>query len=130
MNSTNNDSNYIDGFVLPIPRAHLGEYKKVVGEVSGIWMEHGALAYNEYVGEDLAMDGVRAFTEMAGAREDEVIIFGWVVFRSKKERDLANERVASDPRMQGLVAPLTDPSRKIFNAARMAYGGFRSLVSR
>lgn len=44
--------NYIDGFVLPVPRIHLNEYKGVVEKVAEIWKEYGALAYFEYVGED------------------------------------------------------------------------------
>ena len=120
--------NYIDGFTLPIPQAHLDEYQKVAGTVAEIWKEHGALAYFEYVGEDLKLEGTRSFPEALGAKEEEVIIFGWVVFDSKAARDLANKRVAADPRMVDLIAPLTDPSKIIFDAKRMVYGGFQSLV--
>ena len=119
---------YIDGFALPIPRNHLDEYGRVAAEVAKIWKEHGALAYFEYVGEDEKMEGTRSFPEAVGASADEVVIFGWVVFDSRETRDLANERVASDPRMLELVGPLTDPSRLIFDASRMVYGGFGRLV--
>jgi len=121
-------ANYIDGFVLPIPKKHLDQYKQVAEKVAAIWKEHGALAYFEYVGEDLQLEGTRSFPELLAAKSDEVIIFGWVVFDSRDTRQLANKRVASDPRMTDLVAPLTDPSRMIFNAGRMAYGGFESLI--
>ena len=123
-----NKTNYIDGFVLPIPRIHLDEYRRVVETVAKIWKEHGALAYFEYVGEDLKLEGTRSFPELIDAKEDEAIIFGWVVFDSREARDLANERVAKDPRMTNLIAPLTDSSRIIFDAKRMAYGGFESLL--
>ena len=121
-------SNYIDGFVLPIPRNHLDEYKRVADTVAMIWKEHGALAYFEYVGDDLKLEGTRSFVELVDSKEDEAIVFGWVVFDSRETRDLVNERVATDPRMTDLIAPLTDPSRIIFDAQRMAYGGFQSLV--
>lgn len=121
-------SNYIDGFVLPIPRIHLDEYQRVAETVAEIWKEHGALAYFEYVGEDLKLEGTRSFPELVDAKEDEAIVFGWVVFDSRETRDRANERVAADPRMTDLVGPLTDPSRMVFNAKRMVYGGFRGLV--
>ena len=120
--------NYIDGFVLPVPRNHLDEYRQVAETVAGIWKEHGALAYFEYVGEDLKLEGTRSFVEMTEAKEDEAIVFGWVVFDSREARDRANKRVAADPRMTALIAPLTDPSKMIFNAERMVYGGFRPLV--
>jgi uncharacterized protein YbaA (DUF1428 family) len=121
-------THYIDGFVLPVPRDQLKIYKEVVEKVAGIWKEHGALDYSEYVGDDLSLDGTRSFTDVANAKEDEVIIFGWVVFESREARDLANERVAVDPRMTDLINPLTHTSRPIFDAKRMVYGGFRSLV--
>ena len=119
---------YIDGFVLPVPRIHLNEYKSVAEKVAGIWKEYGALAYFEYVGEDLKLEGTRSFIEVVDLKEDEVIVFGWVLFPSKEIRDIANTQVPNDPRMTELVAPLTDPKRLIFNAERMVYGGFRSLV--
>ncbi|NER12091.1 DUF1428 family protein [Leptobacterium flavescens] len=121
-------ANYIDAFVLPIPQEHLNQYRDVAGVVAKIWKEHGALAYFEYVGEDLKLEGTRSFPEAVAAKEDEAIIFGWVVFDSRETRDLANKRVASDPRMVDLIAPLTNPSRVIFDAQRMVYGGFQALV--
>lgn len=119
---------YIDGFVLPVPRVHLSEYRNMAEEVAEIWKEYGALAYFEYVGEDLELEGTRSFIEVLDLKEDEVIVFGWVLFPSKETRDLANKQVPKDPRMEKLVAPLTDPKRLIFDAERMVYGGFRSFI--
>jgi len=121
-------AHYIDGFVLPIPRDRLNEYKRVVEAVAEIWKEHGALDYLEFVGDDLILEGTRSFTDLVAATEDETIVFGWVVFDSREARDLANEKVAADPRMADLIDPLTDPSNPVFDAKRMAYGGFQSLV--
>lgn len=120
--------NYIDGFVLPVPRIHLNEYKSVAEKVAEIWKAYGALAYFEYVGEDLKLEGTRSFIEVVDLKEDEVIVFGWVVFPSKEIRDTANEQVPTDSRMTKLIAPLTDPNRLIFDAGRMIYGGFQALV--
>jgi uncharacterized protein YbaA (DUF1428 family) len=121
-------ANYIDGFVLPVPRIHLNEYKNVAEKVAEIWKEYGALAYFEYVGEDLKLEGTRSFIDVVDLKDDEVIIFGWVVFPSKEIRDTANKQVPTDSRMTELVAPLTDPKRLIFDAGRMVYGGFQPLV--
>ena len=121
-------AHYIDGFVLPVPRDRLNEYKRVVEAVAEIWKEHGALDYREYVGDDLTLQGTRSFTDLVAATEDETIVFGWVVFDSREARDLANEKVAADPRMGDLIDPLIDPSNPVFDAKRMAYGGFQSLV--
>jgi uncharacterized protein YbaA (DUF1428 family) len=117
-------ANYIDGFVLPVPRNRLSEYKRLVEAAAEIWKEHGALDYWEYVGDDMKLEGTRSFTDLVVATEDETIVFGWVVFDSREARDLANEKVAADSRM----AKLMDSSNSGFDAARMAYGGFQSLV--
>lgn len=121
-------SNYIDGFVLPIPKIHLDEYKRIATQVADIWKEYGALDYFEYVGDDLRLEGTSSFSETLKAEEDEAIIFGWVVFASKEVRDLANKQVPLDSRMTELVAPLTNPSKLIFDAKRMVYGGFKPLI--
>ncbi len=121
-------AHYIDGFVLPVPRDQLKTYREVVEKVAEIWKEHGALDYSEYVGDDSNLEGTQSFTDVANTKEDEVVIFGWVVFESREARDLANKRVVADPRMTDLINSLTNTSRPIFDAKRMVYGGFRSLV--
>ena len=121
-------ADYIDGFIFPVPRIHLNEYRSVAEKVAEIWKEYGALAYFEYVGEDLKLEGTRSFIDVVNLKTDEVVVFGWVVFPSKETRDLANKQVPADPRMTELVAPLTDSKRLIFDAGRMVYGGFQPLV--
>jgi len=120
--------NYIDGFILPVPRIHLNEYKCVAEKVAEIWKEYGAIEYFEYLGEDLKLEGTRSFIELVDLKENEAIVFGWVIFPSKEIRDRANQQVPTDTRMAELVAPLTDPNKLIFNAERMVYGGFQPLV--
>lgn len=115
---------YIDGFVLPVPRRSLDEYVRLVQAAADIWREHGALDYKEYVGDDLVLEGTRSFTEVSEATEDDVVVFGWVVFESREARDRANARVAADPRMTELI----NSSGSGFDATRMAYGGFQALV--
>ena len=45
---------YVDGFVLPVPKDKLGEYRKMARLGGKVWREHGALAYVECV-EDLSL---------------------------------------------------------------------------
>jgi uncharacterized protein YbaA (DUF1428 family) len=120
--------NYIDGFVFPIPRVYLNEYKKAAEKVAEIWKEYGAISYFEFVGDDLSLKGTKSFIETVDAKEDEEIVFGWVVFPSKEIRDIANKKVSTDPRMTKIVAPLTNPNKLIFDGSRMVYGGFKPLV--
>ena len=117
-------AHYIDGYVLPIPRDCLDNYRNLAESVAEIWREHGALDYREYVGDDMMLEGTRSFPELTGATDGEAIVFGWVTFESRAARDRANEKVASDPRM----AKLINASKSGFDAQRMAYGGFRQLV--
>ena len=117
-------AHYIDGFVLPVSRDRLDDYRRLVESVAEIWKEHGALEYREYLGNDLALEGTRSFTDVLAATEADAIVFGWVVFESRAARDLANEKVAADPRMADLI----NASNSGFDANRMAYGGFESFV--
>jgi len=120
--------NYIDGFVLPVPRIYLKEYKSVAEKVAEIWKAYGALEYFEYFGEDLKLEGTRSFIDVVDLKKDEIIVFGWVVFPSKEIRDRANKQIPMDSRMTELVAQLTDPKKLIFDSKRMVYGGFKPLV--
>ncbi|MEO1033743.1 MAG: DUF1428 family protein [Bacteroidota bacterium] len=121
-------TNYIDGFVFPIRRIYLDDYKKVAEQVAEIWKAYGATAYFEWVGDDLFLEGTISFIEALNVKDDEAIIFGWVVFPSKAIRESANKKVPLDPRMTTLVGPLVNPERLIFDASRMVYGGFQPLV--
>ena len=115
---------YVDGFVFPVPRDRLDEYRRLAESVAEIWKEHGALDYREYVGDDLVLEGTRSFADLVDAADSETVVFGWVEFESRAARDRANEKVAADPRMPELV----DASNSGFDAGRMAYGGFRSFL--
>lgn len=115
---------YVDGFVFPVPRASLGDYKRVAEAAAEVWKEHGALDYREFVGDDLSLEGTRSFVDLVAATDDEVIVFGWVTFESREARVSANAKVAADPRM----AELMEGSNSGFDARRMAYGGFEALI--
>ena len=117
-------ANYIDGFVLPVPSDRLDDYRRLVEAVADVWKEHGALDYQEFVGDDLSLEGTRSFTDLVAASGEESIVFGWVVFESRAARDKANEKVAADPRMAELINAFDSG----FDARRMAYGGFKALV--
>jgi uncharacterized protein YbaA (DUF1428 family) len=117
-------AHYIDGFVLPVSREHLDDYRRLVEAVAAIWKEHGALDYREYVGDDMNLEGTRSFTDLAAATDEDAVIFGWAVFESRAARDAANEKVAADPRMADLIKSLGSG----FDARRMAYGGFELLA--
>lgn len=115
---------YVDGFVFPISLDKIENYQKMAAAVAEIWREYGALEYREFVGDDMNLEGTRSFTELT-AGENQIVVFGWVAFESRVARDLANQKVANDPR----VAKLVSESDCGFDPSRMVYGGFKSLVA-
>ncbi len=115
---------YVDGFILPIPKARVSDYQTIAEAASKIWKEHGALEYWECVGDDLNSEGTRSFAEMTNASDGETVIFAWVIFESCAARDAANQEIMADPRM----AELMDPENPIFDCQRMAHGGFNEIV--
>lgn len=114
---------YVDGFVIPIPKRKLAEYRKLARRAGKVWMELGAVAYMECVGDDLTIKGVASFPKLARTRAGETVLFSWIVYRSKAHRDRVNARVMKDPRIARMMT-----TRSPFDPKRMAYGGFRSIV--
>jgi uncharacterized protein YbaA (DUF1428 family) len=117
-------SQYIDGFVLSIPKNKLAAYKKLATKAGKIWREHGALDYRECIGDDMKAPGMVAFPKMAKARPAEVVIFAYAVFQSRKHRDSANKKIMADKRL----VEMCKETGLVFDCKRMAYGGFKTLV--
>ena len=115
-------ANYVDGFVLPVPRAKLEAYRKMAEEAGKVWIEHGALEFRECVADDVKAGQVTSFPQSVKLEDDEVVVFSWIVFRSREERDRVNEKVMADPRVQPDKNPMP------FDGKRLIYGGFQTLV--
>lgn len=118
-------ANYVDGFVLPVPRAKVEAYRKMAEDAGKVWIEHGALEFRECVADDVKPGEVTSFPQAVKLEEDEVVVFSWIVFRSREERDRINAKVMADPRIREGMKDMTPP----FDARRMIYGGFVTLVS-
>ncbi len=114
---------YVDGFVIPVPKKNVGEYRRISRKAGKVWREHGALEYKECVGDDLKVRMGTGFARMARAKPGETVIFSWIAYRSRKHRDRVNAKVMKDPR----IAAMTDVSG-VFDPKRMAYGGFDAIV--
>ena len=118
-------AHYVDGFVIPMLKKNLAAYRRMASKSGKIWMEHGALAYFECVGDDLAPEGVIAtFPRTVKARPGETVIFSWIVYRSRAHRNSVIKKVLSDPRL----AAMMDPRKSPFDVKRMVMGGFKVLV--
>jgi uncharacterized protein YbaA (DUF1428 family) len=115
---------YVDGFVLPLPKDKVEDYRRMSEKAGKVWIEHGALEYRECVGEDIAAKkGVMPFADTVIAKHKETVVFAWIVFKSRAHRDAVNAKVMKDPR---ITADMKEPCP--FDPKRMAYGGFDVLV--
>ena len=115
---------YVDGFLVPVPKANVEVYRKIARKAGKIWREHGALDYKECVGDDLDVQFGVPFTRSAKTKPNETAVFAFIVFKSRRHRDLVNAKVMKDPRIAGM----TDAKSMPFDIKRMAYGGFTVIV--
>jgi len=116
---------YVDGFVLPVPRKRLQDYRRMAQAAGKVWREHGALEFRECVGDDLKVKMGTPFTRLARLKRGETVFFSWIVYRSRAHRDRVNAKVMKDPRIARMMKDGPMP----FDVKRMAYGGFRTVVA-
>jgi uncharacterized protein YbaA (DUF1428 family) len=117
--------NYVDGYVLPVPKKKLAQYRKIAQKAGKVWVKHGALQYRESAGEDLKVKWGVPFTKMMKCKPGETVIFAWVVYKSRAHRDKVNAKVMKDPEL----ASMCDPKDMPFDCKRMVYGGFDIIVA-
>jgi uncharacterized protein YbaA (DUF1428 family) len=119
-------SRYVDGFLIPIKKSAVEEYKKMASEAGQMWKEYGALQYVETVMEDASKsEWCGAFADYVKPAEDETIIFAFVVYSSRAHRDEVNKKLMADPRM----SPEAMKNKPMpFDAMKMAYNGFEMIV--
>ncbi len=115
---------YVDGYVLPVPTRNLGAYRKMAAAASKVWREHGALQFCECVGDDLDTKWARSFPSLVKPKRGETVVFSWIVFKSRADRDRVNAKVMKDPRL----AKMMDPKNSPFDPNRMVTGGFKVMV--
>jgi uncharacterized protein YbaA (DUF1428 family) len=113
---------YVDGFVLAVPKANLEDYKEMARKAGDVWKEYGALAYVECVGDDVPYGELTSFPRAVQAKEDEIVVFSWIVYKSLEDRDAVMAKVMADPR--------TTPNFETmpFDARRMIFGGFETFM--
>ena len=116
---------YVDGFVIPVEKKKVKAYLKMARLGAKIWKKHGALEYYECVGDDLKTPYNPGFTKMAKLRRNETVVFSWIVYKSRAQRDRINKKVMQDPSMNDPELMKQMP----FDMKRFAMGGFKVLVS-
>jgi uncharacterized protein YbaA (DUF1428 family) len=117
---------YVDGFVIPVPKAKAADYKRMARLGAKVWIEHGALEYRECIADDVKPGKLTSFPQAVKLKKNEVVWFSWIVYRSRKDRDRIMAKVMQDPRLAKMMEGHAMP----FDGKRMFWGGFKVAVSR
>ena len=115
---------YVDGFIVAVPKKNIDAYKAVSDKAGRVWKEYGALQYIECVADDVKPGKVTSFPQAVKLQDDEVVVFSWIVYASRAERDRILAAVMNDPRLSDMK-PHTMP----FDGQRMIFGGFDVLLA-
>jgi uncharacterized protein YbaA (DUF1428 family) len=116
---------YVDGFVLPVPTDNLPAYRRMARKAGKVWREHGALEYVECTADDVKPGKHTSFPQSVKLKPGETVVFAWIVYKSRKDRDRINEKVMADPRLATMMNGKDMP----FDGKRMFWGGFKTMVS-
>jgi uncharacterized protein YbaA (DUF1428 family) len=115
---------YVDGFVLPIPKKNIEAYRRIARLAGKVWRDHGALEYVECVADDVKPGKWTSFPQSVRLKKGETVVFAYIVYKSRKQRDRINAKVMKDPRLAAMMNPKAMP----FDGKRMFWGGFKVMV--
>ena len=113
---------YVDGFVAAVPTANRETYRKHAELAAVVFKEHGAERVVECWGDDVPEGKVTSFPMAVKRKDDETVVFSWIVWPSRTARDEGMKKVMADARLQ----PETNPMP--FDGQRLIYGGFVPIV--
>jgi uncharacterized protein YbaA (DUF1428 family) len=116
---------YVDGFVVPLPKKNLAAYRRMARNAGKVWREHGAIEYREWIADDVKVGKLTSFPRSVKLKAAETVVFSWIVYASRKDRDRVNAKVMNDPRMADMMSGKDMP----FDGKRLIYGGFREMIS-
>lgn len=114
---------YVDGFVLPVPKDKVEDYRQMAEKAGKVWMDHGALSFHECIADDVKPGEHTSFPQSVKLKDDELVVFAWIVYKSREHRDEVMEKVMADPRLD------MKPEDLPFDGKRMFWGGFKEIVS-
>ena len=115
---------YVDGFIVPVRKRDLAAYRRMAKQAGKVWREHGALDYKECIADDVKKGKWTSFPRSVKMKKNEMVVFSFVVYKSRADRDRCVKKVMSDKRLAAMMNPKAMP----FDGKRMIYGGFKVLV--
>ncbi|MGZ8426448.1 MAG: DUF1428 domain-containing protein [Candidatus Binatia bacterium] len=116
---------YVDGYVLPVPKKNLAAYRRMAQTAGKVWRDHGAIEYVECVADDVKPGKHTSFPQSVKLKPGETVIFAYIVYKSRAQRDRVNAKVMKDPRL----AKMMDPKAMPFDGKRMFWGGFNVMLA-
>jgi uncharacterized protein YbaA (DUF1428 family) len=119
---------YVDGFVLPVPKKDVAAYRRMAQKAGKVWREHGALEFIECVADDVKPGKHTSFPQSVKLKSGEMVVFSYIVYKSRAHRDRVNAKVMKDPRLAKMMENMVDSKSKLFDHKRMVYGGFKIIV--
>jgi uncharacterized protein YbaA (DUF1428 family) len=117
-------AHYVDGFVIPVPLDKRDAYRRLARKAAKLWLKHGALSVTECLADDVKPGKLTSFPQAVKLKDGETVVFSWIVFKSRKDRDRVNKAVMADPALEALCPPEEMP----FDGKRMFWGGFKTIV--
>lgn len=114
---------YVDGCVIAVPTAKREQFIQHAKAAAVVFKEVGALNIVECWGDDVPQGQVTSLPMAVKLKEDETVVFSWIVWPSRQVRDAGMRKVMEDPRMQADVNPMP------FDGQRMIYGGFEMILN-
>jgi len=114
---------YSDIFVIPVPKKSIADYKKLASLSETIWLEHGAISYQEIEADDVKPGKWTSFPQSVDLKDGEFVVVAIITYRDRAHRDEVNAKAMADPRISGM-----DPKTAPFDAKRMFWGGFKPFV--
>lgn len=115
---------YIDGFVAAVPTANREKFKAHAEAAADVFKEHGALQVMECWGDDVPDGEVTSFPIAVKRKDDETVVFSWIVWPCRQARDEGMSKVMADSRLHPDANPMP------FDGKRLIYGGFTPIVER
>ena len=111
---------YIDGFVIAAPTADRQAFTAHAERMDRLFIEWGATEVVEGWGDEVPDGTLTDFRKAVQAKDNETIVFSWIVWPDKATRDAAMAKMRSDDRMTSEPMP--------FDGKRMIFGGFTPIV--
>ena len=112
--------NYIDGFVGAVPTANRETYLEHAAEMAEIFKKCGALKIVETWGDDVPDGKLTSFPLAVQCKDDETVVFSWIVWPSRAARDKGMKQAMADEHLQKMSMP--------FDGKRMIIGGFQVIL--